>query len=91
MSRTISSCYVVARKDYVCDASYWWKRSGYEPEECDHMEQTIVVLQAQENGFKILKGQRYFKAAVEDGGELSTYRAIPAMHDVVSSMNLFDE
>lgn len=91
MSRTISSGYVVSRKDYVCDASYWWHRSGYSPDDCDHLEQSVAVRHAMGNNFKILKGERYFKATIEDGGELTTYRAIPSMHQVVSEMNLFDE
>lgn len=91
MDRVITEKLVRARKDYTCDACYWWNRSGYTAEDCGTDDQRLIVQAAEADGFMIRRGQMYRRVTGMDGGEFVTYRARPGMDSVCTNLELFQD
>jgi hypothetical protein len=48
------------------------------------------VVKAKRNGYRIRKGQQYVKQTGIYEGELVTFKAIPALHDICLRHDLYD-
>lgn len=91
MDRVLTDELVQARKHYKCDASYWWDRSGYSPDDCETSEQRLIVEAAQADRWRILPCQKYRRVTGVFEGRLTTYRARPDMQSVIEQLGLTDE
>jgi len=94
MCDLVSQVTPIARKDHWCDASLWFREGllGYYPS-CTGLtfgELREVVIARQE-GWKILKGQRYIKQAVSDGGTLYTFKARPTIHQICIKYDIYPD
>lgn len=80
----------VARKDYHCNACDFL----FEIDPCElglAFSEKREVVKARQKGYKILKGEKYIRQFNKDGGNTWTFRAIPAIHDICVSHNLYAE
>lgn len=86
---TLRSEEPIARKEYWCDASEY-VRESLSQTEFTYAEYREIV-KAKRQGWKIKAGQKYVKQVQSDGGEIITYRAIPAMNDLCYKYDLFPD
>ena len=86
---TLRSKEPIARKEYWCDASEY-VRESLSQTEFTYAEYREIV-KAKRQGWKIKAGQKYVKQVQADGGEIITYRAIPAMNDLCNKYDLFPD
>lgn len=91
MDRVLSDELVQARKNYACDACYWWDRAGYGLDDCETSEQRLIVEAAQADKWRILPGQTYRKIKGIFEGSLTTYRARPGMQSVIEQLKLCED
>lgn len=78
-----------ARKDYLCDACWSIRESMVYPD--DFLGEDLEALKrAEANGWKIKKGDTYFKQKNKVDGELSTFRCIPEIADIYFKNDLND-
>lgn len=82
----------IARKDYHCDASdtiaaVWFDADIETLTEQEKADYRI----AENNGFKVLKGERYVYQAGAYDGSFYTFRGIPALVDICHKYELFGE
>lgn len=89
MDEVFTSKLVVARKDYLCDASDRWNCMGSDLSECTTSAQREAVKASQTDGGRILRGQTYLKVTGKSDGELCTYRARPGMDKVCRELDLW--
>lgn len=91
MDRVIRSSIHKARKDYTCDACFWWNRSGLSINDCVTEEQKQAVITAEQNKWKINKGQEYRKVIGIQDGELVTFKAGVDMDDVCYQLEVYPD
>lgn len=93
MIESIGHKIVKARKDYQC-AACWVIRQGIS---FDELMQNVTeaereaLIKAKENGYKIKKGEMYFRWANIDCGQIYSGRAIPAVADICSKYEMWEE
>ncbi len=80
----------IARKDYRCEASTWIIECGL-GEVTFTFAELRTIAKAKREGWKIKKGQRYFKCAGKWYGEWSTFRARQDMHELCIKYDLYQE
>ena len=86
-----ATTYPKARKNYECMASDWIQNCLSEViEDCDFSEKRELV-KARRNKWKIVKGERYLRQTMIFEGEMTTFRAIPAMHDICVKCDIYQE
>jgi len=81
-----------ARKDHNCMASEWLTDSVYSLSELPftYKEKRAMAL-ARKNRWKIKKGDKYLRATCKCEGELYTWKAIPAIHDICLNYDIFSD
>lgn len=80
----------VANKDHECDACEWLNNSGY-ANEGDLTEGEWKDYQlAESNGFKVKKGEKYVKQNNKFDGDIYTFKAIPAIHNICLKYDLYE-
>jgi len=106
MIQVLSEYTPIARKDYPCNAcevllnagclyenykdktikkDYIKNRFGFTDSEVD------AILKAEANGWKIKKGERYYKQNNKCDGELYTFRTIPEIVAICWKYGFFDK
>ena len=92
MIEVLSNNYHKARKDYSCDACYWFSEIAGERFQIDiKLSEAKLWVKAQKDGFKIKKGQRYLRNVNKQDGELYTFRARPEIHELCVKYELYEE
>ncbi len=91
MYTALSTTYPVARKNHHCIACEAWLDSGYTLDDCETDEQREIVIKAQKDGWKILKGEKHMKQTGVDFGVFYTARAKLDMDKVVYALDLYPE
>ena len=90
--RILSDKIVTAKKQHRCDASAQWWQSGYTAVHCETADQRLLVEAAEADKWRILPGQAYrHVTAIDDRGELVTYKARPGMDAVCAELDMWDE
>jgi hypothetical protein len=87
--RVLSESKPVAKKDYQCDACNWLIEVGVNDIGLTFAEYRQVV-KAKRNGWKIRKGEHYYKQAQIFDGEFCVFKGIPAIVDICQKYKLFD-
>ena len=80
----------VARKEHDCLACDWAMASGYNTPEDLTGDEWNCWLAAKENGFKIKKGQKYVRQNNKSYGDMYTFTAIPAIHNICLKYDLYE-
>lgn len=88
--QVISDSTPIARKDHRCDACDWLINAGVTDLGLSFGEYREVV-KAKRNGWKIKKGQRYFKQVNIYDGEFGVFKGIPAITEICQKYDLFRE
>lgn len=79
-----------ARKDHRCHACYWWSMSNFGELDVTPEDWTVVK-QAEADGWKILKGQRYlYQTSVYDGA-IQTFKGRLDMDEVCRKYGIYTE
>lgn len=79
-----------ARKEHKCGACEWLNNSGYANEEDLTNEEWEAYKLAEENNFKIKKGEKYIRQNNKFDGEIYTFKAIPAIHEICFKYDLYE-
>ena len=79
----------VARKEHDCCASDFILSTGISGFGYSFAELRVIA-KAKANGYKIQKGERYLRQGNVCDGELYTFKAIPAMHDICIRHGLYE-
>lgn len=87
--RVLTRKIVTAKKEHVCDASYWFHRYGSVNEL--NGDELLMYQAAQADKFKILPGQPYLRITGIHEGELTTFRAKIGMNDICVDHDLYHE
>lgn len=87
--RILSESHPVAKKDYNCD-SYSVVMDSMESGLYAFFELRQIVKIRKNNG-KIKKGEKYFKQASIQNGELRTFRASLDMHEICLNNELYQD
>lgn len=88
MVRFISEFKPIARKAHRCDASAWLSNVGYEGLTFSELR---AVVKARANRWKIQKGETYIRQTLESDGDLYTFKAIPAIHEICIKYDYYRE
>ena len=91
MDKVLRQSVQVAKKEYKCDASYWWNRSGYNLNDCESFIQKQFVQLAEYREWKIHPGELYIKQVGIFEGKFCTYRARYGMHVVCAELDLMTD
>jgi len=84
--------YPIARKIYNCDACDWIVNGDlYETFHCCTWEEKKDIIRARRNKWRIHPGQKYLRQAMKWEGEMTTFKAIPEMHDICVKYDLYQE
>lgn len=89
MSTLLSESFHIARKDHRCDACDCLLNYR-DIEDFDGKDREAIEL-AKSHGWKILKGERYVRHVGVWHGDFSCFKSIPAIHDICSRYEIFDE
>lgn len=82
----------IARKNYSCDACIFLFDLNIPKELGLSFSEYRAVVKAKQNGYKILKGERYIRQFNTDNcGNTWTFRGIPEITKICHKHNLFDE
>ena len=86
----------IARKEYDCMACEWLfniltkdLRQLFNDYSFTLSEKKAIIM-ARDNDYKIVKGQKYIRQCIKDGGNLSTFIAIPEMHEICWKHDIYD-
>lgn len=79
----------VARKSHNCMASEYILNGGINGFGYTISELRSIV-KAQRNSFQIIKGQKYINQFNKCYGEVYSFKAIPAMHDLCVKYDLYE-
>ncbi len=90
MSELISETTPKARKDHYCDASEWLNNNGIGQVSFTFAEYRQIA-KAKRNKWRIKKGECYIRQCSKDGSELYTFKAIPAIHKICITNDLYEE
>lgn len=92
MCMLISESKPTARKAHNCMAWEYLDGFGFGDfgHELTYAEKRAIV-RAKLNGGKIQPGEQYIRQFMNWDGEIGTYRAIPAIHDICIKYDVFDE
>ena len=89
--RTISESTPVARKNYGCDACNWISEGMPDVLEGLSYSEIRAIVKARNNGWRIMKGQKHLQATIVScDGDLVSWRAIPAIHDICMEHDIYD-
>lgn len=80
----------VARKDYSCMACEWLNNSGYANVDDLTPQEWIAYQKAENNGFKVKKGERYIRQNNKFDGKVYTFIAIPEIDDICHKYDLYE-
>lgn len=84
--------YPTAKKIHDCDASLWIVNGDlHETFRCCTWEEKKDIIRAKRNGWKIQPGQKYLRQAVVFEGRMSTFKAIPEMHDICVKYDIYED
>ncbi len=79
-----------ANKQHQCDACYWWDRSNHGEQDVTP-EEWETIQSAQQDGWKILKGQKYlFQSFVYDG-MIQTFKGRTDVDAICRKYDLYPE
>jgi len=79
-----------ANKEHRCDACYWWDRSNYGEQDVTPDEWKVIE-SAQQDGWKIVKGQKYlFQSFVYDG-MIQTFKGRLDIDEICKKYDLYPE
>jgi hypothetical protein len=90
MPYIISTSNPIARKTHSCGACQALGELGLEPGLLTFSELRAFA-KAKAKDFKILLGERYHSATIQDGDRLYTFRAIPAIDWICHRLNVYDD
>lgn len=79
-----------ARVDHDCMASDFILNQGIDGFGYTFSEFRAIA-KAKKSNFKILKGDKYMKQTNKQHGDIYTFKAIPAMHDICVKYDLYDQ
>ena len=80
----------IARKKHDCHACRWIiERDGNRPQlgSFAHYRKWI---EARNNNFKIMPGEKYIRQTNKYEGVIYTWKAIPAIHQICSELDLYE-
>ncbi len=80
----------VARKEHDCLACDWLNKSGYANEADLTPSEWQAYQLAESDCFKIKKGDIYVRQNNKFDGEVYTFKAIPAIHDICIKYDLYE-
>ena len=80
----------VAKKDHDCNACEWLNNSGYANEGDLTPDEWKVYQLAESKEFKVKKGEIYIRQNNKFDGEVYTFKAIPAIHDICIKYDLYE-
>ena len=89
MPRVISRATPTANKSHNCDACVWLDAAGYNGMGFSFAEMRSVA-KAKANKWKIIKGEMYTKQSGVYEGEMYTFKAITAIHDICIAHDLYE-
>ena len=79
----------VARKNHHCDACEFILNNGVNGNGYPISELRIIV-KAKRNGYKILKGEKYFNQVGIFDGDFYSFKGIPEIVELCQKYDLFD-
>lgn len=88
MVEVLSESTPVARKKHTCMASEFIHNLGLGYIDFSFAELRQIV-KARRQGYKIQPGQKYVRQSNKFDGELYTFKAIPAMHEICLAHDLY--
>jgi hypothetical protein len=91
MARFISDSTVKARKDHHCEASSLLLDSCIIHEKTLSFAEYRVVAKAKSNGYKIKKGDIYYKQTNEFDGRICDFKAIPEMLAICEKYEMLED
>jgi len=84
--------YPTAKKVHNCMASEWIVNGDlHETFRCCTWDEKKAIIRARRNNYRIHPGQKYLRQAMVWDGQLGTFKAIPAMHDICCKYNLYED
>lgn len=90
MVEVIQQTEPTARKEHECHACRWIiERDGRRPD-LGSFSNYRKWIEARDNGFKILPGQKYIRQTNKYEGVIYTWKAIPAIHQICCDLNLYE-
>ena len=81
----------VARKEYHCEASDWIRNGPGIDDSYFTEDEMKVIRKAKAEGWKILKGSKYFKTEGVWDGEWSTFRARVDLNQICLDHDLYGD
>lgn len=92
MCRLIAEEQPVARKSYHCDASDWLLNMGLRELAGEWtFAELRAIARARRCAWRIQPGERYVKQVLVVDGEICVFRAIPAIHDICITNDIYDD
>ena len=83
-----------SQKDYVCDAcNYILEGDSFKNFVKQHkftFGELRSLVKAKQNGYKILKGQPYYRQFNKIDGDTCTWRVIPEIDNILIKYNLYE-
>jgi len=89
MITVLSESTHIAAKDHPCSACEWVSNLLY-----DYVftfAELRAIVKARKNGWKIKKGEKYFRQSNVDNGTFYVYKAIPAIHKICIDHDIYEE
>ncbi len=89
--RVLSEGTHTAKKEHPCNACEWLIEYGLSS--LKELNLTLseyrAIAKAKSNGWKIKKGERYFKQAQIFEGDFCVFKAIPEINDICTKHNIY--
>lgn len=86
----LSESMPVARKDYDCMACDWLNQSGYANEQDLTPEEWAAYQKAENNGFKVKKGEKYIRQNNKFEGVVYSFIGIPDIDAICHKYDLYE-
>lgn len=91
MSYLLKQTEPIARKEYWCMASEFITESGNIRGSIFTFSEWRAIINARENNYKIVKGQKYINQSVAYEGTVYTFKAIPEIHAICLKYNYYPQ
>jgi hypothetical protein len=89
--RNLKSEIHTARKNYRCDACNWLEIEELRRNFHLTISEWRSIIKARNNGYKILKGEKYeYNVNIQDG-DFQVFRCIPEINDICLKYELYPE
>jgi len=89
MVELLSESRPVARKEHECMASDFIINSGWDGDDWTPEEQQDIA-DARHDNWKIKKGEEYIRQTVKQDGEILTFKAKYALHQICIKYDFYD-